>query len=359
MKKENYRLARYLIQWIPASMMRRWDQYLEQAFLEQTTSTKENHRRMKEFQLRQVTIAFWGIVGLTAMVLFLFLFYHFQDGMTFVRNSFGQGEKEITLQVEQEGKKEEILFVLEEQKLTSEEEEEIFQEFFQKLEKVMTGKNRSLHKVNQPLNFPDQLDGYPFVITYEPEDMGFINWDGSLGEEALDLKDQEVRKTSIRVEAEYKDYLQEKTYSVTVLSPKKEHLSIFQRFQNVLTQKESLSRKESDFTVDPVWEEVRISEASRQRLWKLPILCLFLLIGLLIRSHTVLKDQEKIRHKENMEDFPLIVHLLTLYMGAGLSFPSAVERIAEDYENRQQASKPRFAFEQICVMNHEIGRAHV
>ena len=39
-----------------------------------------------------------------------------------------------------------------------------------------------------------------------------------------------------------------------------------------------------------------------------------------------------------MEDFPLIVHLLTLYMGAGLSFLNAVERICRDYEKKAEAA---------------------
>lgn len=351
-RKEKYRLARYLMRRIPDSLIRRWDQYLEQTFLEQTTSTKENQRRMKEFQLRQVSLAFWGIVSLVVMVLFLFLFYHWNEGMTFVRNPFGKGEKKITLQMENAGKKEEILFVLEEQKLSSSEEEKIFEDFFEELKQVMLGKNASAEKIDQPLDFPDELDGYPFFLSYEPEDMGLINWNGDLGEDALALAGKETRHTSIRVEAEYKDYFREKIYDITIYPPKKEKIGLFERIQNALSKKESQSRKEADFTVDPILEEVKISDPSGQRLWKLPILCLAILIGLLIRNHTVLKDQEKIRHKENMEDFPLIVHLLTLYMGAGLSFPSAVERIAVDYEVRQRACKPRFAFEQICLMNH-------
>ena len=48
----------------------------------------------------------------------------------------------------------------------------------------------------------------------------------------------------------------------------------------------------------------------------------------------------------------MIVHLLTLYMGAGLSFPNAVERICNDYEKSADAREGRYAFEQMRMMNH-------
>ena len=42
----------------------------------------------------------------------------------------------------------------------------------------------------------------------------------------------------------------------------------------------------------------------------------------------------------------------TVYMGAGLSFSNAVERICTDYEKDVKEGKRRYAFEQMRLMNH-------
>ncbi len=83
-------------------------------------------------------------------------------------------------------------------------------------------------------------------------------------------------------------------------------------------------------------------------------LILAITLLLVVMGHTSIREREQIRHKQNMQDFPLIVHLLTLYMGVGLSFPSAVSRICSDYEKRRKTDGERYAFDQIRVMDHSL-----
>ena len=43
--------------------------------------------------------------------------------------------------------------------------------------------NTSLKQIQTPLNLPDTVDGYPFEITYELAEDGYIRLDGSINEE--------------------------------------------------------------------------------------------------------------------------------------------------------------------------------
>ena len=350
-KKAGEGAAGWILDHIPAGIRRRWTVRLENTFRDHTINSRENMIALREFQLRQIRIIYRGLLAFIAMVIFLCLYSRLVTRFTFMRNSFGMGEKEIRLDLEYQGREEGISFTLEEQELSSGDREKIFADFFRKLRQEIRGENRSLDKVNQPLDFREEIEGYPFFISYEPEDPFLVNWDGSPGEKALLLKEGEKARTGILVKAEYKDYSSEERIEVTLIPPGKEEESIFDRFQNMLVKKESATRKQGDFPVDSFWKGISIRDPAAEKLWKIPLLILMGTGLLLVRGHTSIRERNRIRHRQNMEDFPLIVHLLTLYMGVGLSFPSAVSRMLNDYDKRIKPSGDRYAFEQIRVMD--------
>lgn len=349
---KSYGLARKIRGWIPACILNPWNRILERIFRDRTVSQKENRRRMEEFQLKQIMLAFYGILFLLGLVIAISIYLYTQSTIIYSRNEFGQGEKEIILNVEHEGKKEELALILQERMLTQAEEEAIFHDFFQELQQEILGKNSSLTKINQKMNLPDEIAGYPFYITYDLEDSSVLDWNGELGDKAKALKKGEYLHTGLFVHASYKEYEKDWTIPLTIVAPAKKNLSIFQQFKNALLKEESYSRKDQEFVIQSERDQMHITEPSRNGIWKYPLFACVLLVLLIARQYSVLSEEDKIRHKENMEDFPLIVHLLTLYMGAGLSFPASVSKVTEDYRRNQRKRKQRYAFEQIMVMNH-------
>ena len=345
-----YRLARRILQHLPSLVRKRWKGWLEPSFRDNTISIRENQKALEQFQLKQITILLWGGLLFLSLISILGLSSLFTKEFTFLRNPFGRGEKEVRLKLEAEGKKKEISFTLEEKMLTDKEKEQIFRDFFRKLKIEMKGCNKSLNDVTQPLEFVEKLDGYPFQISYEPEDLLLIDWNGDLGQKGLAIREE--MSTAILVEASYKEYFRQERIPLRILPQKKASPNLFERFHNALVKRESSSRESRDFSVDSSWKEIRVKEASRESLWKLPFLSLGVIFLLLLRNHSLIGERKRLRHKQNMEDFPLIVHLLTLYMGAGLSFPNAVERICKDYEKSADAREGRYAFEQMRMMNH-------
>lgn len=68
----------------------------------------------------------------------------------------------------------------------------------------MMKNNTSLKQIQTPLNLPDTVDGYPFEITYELAEDGYIRLDGSINEEEqAKLKRGETYRTYIVVTARY------------------------------------------------------------------------------------------------------------------------------------------------------------
>ena len=75
-----------------------------------------------------------------------------------------------------------------------------------------------------------------------------------------------------------------------------------------------------------------------------------------VHNYLKLKEEGERHRKEAEKDFPVIVHLLTLYMGAGLSFLSAVRRIGFHYQEQKEADakQKKYAFERVLLMEQQM-----
>ena len=129
---KEYRFSRWILQHLPAAFRRGWKHFLEPSFRDDSISSLENRMALEQFQLRQITILYRGLILIFTVILILTITNCLTKKFNYTRNSFGKGEKEIQLELEDGEEKEEISFILEEQKLTKDKEEEIFRGFFRK-----------------------------------------------------------------------------------------------------------------------------------------------------------------------------------------------------------------------------------
>ena len=185
-----------------------WKQKIESRIISdlksQYTESEEQIRQRKEqFLKKQKKIILIEIIAGAVFLAFLIIRAAFlQDDILLSRNSFGQGSKEVQLSLKKDDKKKEITYKLDEQKLSAEEESKVYIQFFKKLKKIMMKNNTSLKQIQTPLNLPDTVDGYPFEITYELAEDGYIRLDGSINEEEqAKLKRGETYRTYIVVTA--------------------------------------------------------------------------------------------------------------------------------------------------------------
>lgn len=354
-KKLLYRPAEIVLKVIPLS----WKSYcvhrVKQLLKGQgNTSEQELERQTEDFLRKEITITFWGVVVLMVLCTIIFFSRYFlSDDRIYERNSFGYGEKEIPLVLERDGKIKEYSLKLEEQRLSAEELNELYSDFFEKLESNLRGRNASLKEVTTSLQFDESLEGYPFEITYEPENSDYIQWDGQLGTAWGHMSSEEVIDTEILVTAEHGAYSRSRIYEIRLKGKKKDgRKTAFQKAIDALQDKEEKTRDNKSFRLPTICNEVNIQMAEKKTsVLGYFLLGMFLLLLFSVHKFLELREEEKRCRKEVLQDFPVIVHLLTLYMGAGLSFASSVRRISEDYQKRQRNKKRKYAFEEIMRMD--------
>ncbi len=279
--------------------------------------------------------------------------FHKPESITLKREGFGRGSREIPLILEQDGKEKEYLLNLGEQDISKEEVEDIFKAFFKKLERSMAGENQSLTQVRKPLYFPERLSGFPFSLSYQPEDSNIINLNGTIGKKGRGLEMGSL-STQISVTAAYGNLRETKTFPVIVLSPETERKTDLEKAADVLTKQEKDSRSLAEFTFPSSLGGVRVRRPGHGGIpsgW----IALFLIVAVLpFFRHYSLKNKVMERQKETEADFSIIVHLFALFMSAGLSFPSSVTRISQAYREGRIVPERRVAFDRILVMENRM-----
>ena len=342
-----------------------WKQKIESRIISdlksQYTESEEQIRQRKEqFLKKQKKIILIEIIAGAVFLAFLIIRAAFlQDDILLSRNSFGQGSKEVQLSLKKDDKKKEITYKLDEQKLSAEEESKVYIQFFKKLKKIMMKNNTSLKQMQTPLNLPDTVDGYPFEITYELAEDGYIRLDGSINEEEqAKLKRGETYRTYIVVTARYGEYRKSKKYEIRIV-PKKNisQTNVFYKIQQYLKKEEQENRYSHDIKIPSVYKDIEITKRQENQGGISGILILFVTVCIFIPLHNYLKLQEEGKkcQEQAERDFPVIVHLLTLYMGAGLSFFSAVKRISQNYQKQRELDdSKKYAFEKMMRMEQQM-----
>ena len=273
------------------------------------------------------------------------------------RNRFGEGTKEVEISLKDKQKQKKLIYKLGEQELSDKQVQKVYKKFFKELQSRMAKRNSGLDRVTTSLDLPERIKGYPFEITYELPEDGYIRIDGTLNEEAqAKLRDGDYT-TFITAKASYRQYEQSHSYKLRIFAkPDKVEHGLFYKVEQYLKKTEAESRFKKEVSLPASYGKVKIREGERG-IGNGGILILLLAISLLIPVHNYFKLREAAEkcQAEAERDFPVLVHLLTLYMGAGLSFFSAVRRIGNTYQKqRSRDGKKRYAFEKVLLMEQQM-----
>lgn len=323
----------------------------------QMESEEQTYKRCGRFLIEELSVLFWGMIfTLLLAAAFMGRRYFADKSITLSRNPFGKGGKEQQLVLSNDEGRRTVSVMIEEQQASAEEIEALYRDFFDELKRRMCGENESLQHVNLPLSFDEELDGYPFEIEYQPEELSLLGLTGEPGEEAMKLKEGEIRETTVKVTASYKTWKKSRSFRIVLTAPKKsENVSAYDKAAGQIRDMELNSRKKAAIIIPNRLGDVTIQiPGSDGYLYGLIFLAAMGPLALIFCRYNKLKENEQKMRKEEDEDFPVIVHLLTLYMKAGLSFSSAIHRISRSYNTSEGTNSRRYAFEEISLIDNQL-----
>lgn len=254
-----------------------------------------------------------------------------------MRAEQGGEEKRVLLTAKREnGEKTDTEITVRESRFQDEKLEALYEDMLQTAMETALGENDSWDNIHEDLQLVRQIDGYPFVLSWESDDYRYVTDSGKIAQW------QEVKKLAqpskvvlLTLRAEYYEFVREYTFYANICPVEEETFE--EKTAELLRQSEE-ENPYHDKVILPkaiegekvVWTE-RTGNAGRD---------IFLLTLLGALAVWFLYDRElqrkaMFRKKQIAGEYPAVISKLSLYLGAGMNLKGAWGKVtAEGIKNK-------------------------
>ena len=269
------------------------------------------------------------------------------------RNPYGEGAYEETLQVELEGKQEEIQIYVEEQKYTEADKKRYLKEAEKELNTWFQRVCGDKGEIRQSLSFPDKLEQNPVTLSWSTSQPQILDWEGVLGTGVAPKGEMVDLMCTITLEEEMKIWQKE----VRVYPPRRTEKEALQ--EEIQGRAEKLSEENSKKMYLPETyqgEAVHYRRTAGNTGYLVCVLSVLLGFGIFPLKRERERQKEELRKKEMQRDYPDVLDKLVLFLQAGFSIRKAMEKLAIDYQRNRQKyhMKERAAYEEIVKTCREM-----
>lgn len=282
------------------------------------------------------------------------------DGKYLLRPSYGEGSKEVDLNVimEQadEAKSKDISIRVEERTYTQEELEVIFAKAYQYLERAVLGDNKSSMEVYYKLDFISSIQGTSITVDWQPEDYNLIHSDGTIYNEGIKKDGQD---TTVKVVLSYQKQQKEQSMAFRILPKQYSEEEILNRKlkEEIINASEETARDRKLLLPDNIegyhltWQGKKKSSGE-----SLLFVGLILAVVAWILGDKDLEKKVKKRKEQMLLDYPELINKFTLLVNAGMTIKQAWNKIVEDYCSnlRLDKNKKRYAYEEMLTTASEL-----
>ncbi|MBQ8039308.1 MAG: type II secretion system F family protein [Lachnospiraceae bacterium] len=303
---------------------------------------------------KKVEYALWAIVVTVIAVIALWLNSSDKgelDGSTITRDRYEGNEKNISLIAKSEGLEEKIELFIEPLHYSKEQLDLFAEEIFEYIpqncfsDSKVTGEGKYI--IKNHLKLPFKIEDYPFELSWNSSDSEVMDSDG-----IITIKNaKEPQEVILTVTLSCYEYCWEKEYTLMVYEVKDDWTENFsKRLEEEIEELDNSSADEEKLVLPEIIEGHSIVYEEKSENTAIIVLFLgaVLFISLWILPDNNLTKQTEERNKQLLVDYTKLVSKLTLFMGAGLSFRSAICKIAKS------ADKSRFYAKELEVVIREL-----
>ncbi len=266
------------------------------------------------------------------------------------RNEFGEGEKQVSLVAITDREETIIEYNVAERKFTESEIHNMLPEFKEKLESAVLGENESPDKIQFSLLLMEELEGYPFYITWSSERSDLIGSGGNLKEEIV-----EPVPVMLTAEFEYEEWIFEHSFLVVLVpreyAPLEEWIHML---EDALVRADVNSENQTYMNLPEIigGTSVKWGEKRENKGLKIGGFCVVAAIIFFYADSVEKNERDKKRLQEIRKDYPEFVMKCAMLVGAGMTPRQAFERLGKVY--KENSSAKNSLYEEILVTNREL-----
>lgn len=273
----------------------------------------------------------------------------------FERNEFGEGDKDITVTAVSDLGEEEILYSLGERQLTEEEVQAMLPQFLSTVEMAVLGKNISSDRVNKPLYFPEEVQGYPFTLYWSWEPRNYLDSQGNIKEEI-----REETCVMLTVDIEYGDFMYSHTFPVVLVPQSHTPAEAWRKkLEDALFQADASSLADKYITLpDEVdGQVVHWKTRSESKGIKIAAFCVLAALVFFFADSVEEKERARRRLQHIRKEYPEFVLKCSMLIGSGMTLRQVFERLAKAYVKDKRKESPLYEELLIGVRELENGVA--
>lgn len=276
------------------------------------------------------------------------------------REDYGGNSVNHQLQMQIEGEKSENVEIQVSPRMYSEEEvQSLFRQAMNKLDQVILGENETADHVVKPLCFPQELEGYPFAISWEPGRYDVMDMNGRINQDAVLEEDPEGEGVLVKITGILRYGTEEAAYNTQVLvfADVEETETIRNQVLNAARQAEEVSREEKSFVLPEQVNGRTVRWRFRKESKVVPVLMLgaVICVFLVVQERQKKEKQRKDRKEQMLFDYPEIVSQFTMLMGAGMTAKNVWKKITADYcGQKERGGRVRDAYEEMVITLQEM-----
>ena len=268
------------------------------------------------------------------------------QGDRILRNEYGKGPLEIEMEVSGEQFQTQMTYHLEERRYTAQEIEEMLPFFIEELERNVIGEKNEDGKAKGELHFVQQLQGYPFTVSYETDRPDLI---GKEGERLGESKEGTVVEIAASILYEEFRYLH--IFYVELLPEEKNLKELWKkRLEEYLTYQEEAQREEAYVYLPQELEGERLRwKVKKSSKAGIVLLLSIVVSAVMFSSEYIQKKEDSKKRTEALQDaYPAFALRYSMLVSAGLTLRQALLKIAQGAD----AQKP--LYQEIIRGVHEL-----
>ena len=304
----------------------------------------EEYYKQKKKEIFITIIAF--------VLLFLLVFYSdfrslsLEKNNHLIRSTSEQKDQEISLNVKRGNKDwEELNFLLSAKKYSEKELEIFYEELIEGLQEYYLGENESPDKIFYSLNFPTEIDGYPFVLSWKSYNPDMID---NLGKVIIDGNEEDI-PVEIGLTVTYENWEREYRFFVTVV--KNEISNGLYLLKRKILEEEKDRREEVDFFLPEYFlgEELKWRYQGKNRAGFIILSFLPTVVFLWFQKDRELNKNVINKRKRLKKEYPNFVNRLVLYLGVGISSKESIFYIYKEMKKQEHNNALYEELNYICV----------
>lgn len=319
----------------------------------------ENYYKKKKRDILLLLLA--GMLFSILLLVKVFQEGRLGEGSSVGRNTYGEGVKEVELEVKQgEGEWKPLTITLAEKEYSKEEIEGYFDRMEEVLPQIILEENESVDHIESDLYLPQEVEGYPLYLSWKSSNQEVLD---STGRVFIDRLTGSEELVELSLTMEYGEWKREHSFFVRIASiPLGESELFLQQLSEEIQLEEEKSRSKEKMVL-PVQRD------GQELSWRYPVnkglFALIFAFPFLVAIIWREKDKEvhkriKEREERLQSRYPEFVSKLILLMEAGMTSKGAMYRIVQSYQIKKEKMKRKeYLYEElqyICrQMNNGMG----